>query len=135
MVQADGLPVPLLEHGARAHQIGDARMDADERVAELLELDRRDLLVVVAREETQVDAAEVERGDLGGDEVVDVGEDARVRRHGGRLRAEDRGELGLGDAAGLLALRDLCVIERGRRAAGEGHEHAERRREPRPREF
>jgi hypothetical protein len=118
--------VTLLEHRARAHEVVEARVQADERVAEALELDRGDLLVVVAREEAQVGAAQLEGRDLGGDEVVDVGQQPGLRRDGRRLRAEDRRELGFGDAAGLLALGNARVIECSRRAAGRGDQHPQR---------
>ena len=122
--------IALGEHRARACEIGKMRVEADEIVTEALELDRGDLLIVIAREEAQIGAAEFHGSELGGHEVVDIAEEARLRRSRRRTRAEDGGQLGLGDAAGLFALRDARVEQRGRRAANGEKKHGGRRRPP-----
>ena len=79
-------------------------MEPEQGVAEALVLDGCDLLVVVAGKETQILAAQFERRDLRGDEVVDVGEDPRPRRDRGWRGAKRRRELRFREATGLLAL-------------------------------
>ena len=120
--------VALREHGAGADEILELGMQADEFVAEALELDRGDLLEVIAGQKTQVGAAKFDGREFGGDEVADVAQQARLGREGGCRCAENGGEFGLGEAAAFLALRDLGVIESARRTQHPEQEHGGGRR-------
>ena len=88
--------VALREDSAGADEILELGMQADEFVAEPLELDRGDLLEVVAGQKTQVGAAKFDGGEFGGDQVADVAQQPRLGREGGCRRAENGGEFGFG---------------------------------------